>query len=109
MKYNRIIHNICLYNDENEVSKRIFDNCNEQIKDKIILDKLTIQKQRDELRQFSLELNSNTESSFQPTGIEEVDEIIKYVDNLKAYTTWCELAKEYFKMGYFNYCKDYSL
>jgi tetratricopeptide (TPR) repeat protein len=23
--------------------------------------------------------------------------------------TWCELAKEYFKFGYFNYAKDYSL
>ena len=109
LKYNRIIHNICLYNEENEVSKKLYETCNEEIKDKIILDKLTIQKQRDELRQFSLELNSNTESFFQPSGIEEVDAIIRYADNLKSHITWCELAKEYFKFGYFNYSKDYSL
>ena len=109
MKYNRIIHNICLYNEENEVSKKLFENSNDEIKEKIILDALTIQKQRDELRQFSLELNSNTESSFQPTGIENVDAIIRYADNFKSHVTWCELAKEYFKFGYFNYAKDYSL
>ena len=109
LKYNRIIHNICLFNEENEVSKRLYENSNEEIKEKIILDKLTIQKQRDELRQFSLELNNNTESFFQPTGIEEVDEIIRYADNLKAHVTWTELAKEYYKFGYFNYSKDYSL
>ena len=109
LKYNRLIHNICLYNEENEVSKNLYEKCEEEIKDKIILDKLTIQKQRDELRQFSLELNNNTESSFQPTGIEEVDSIIRYADNFKPHMTWCELAKEYFKFGYFNYSKDYLL
>ena len=109
LKYNRIIHNICLYNEENEISKKLYENSNEEIKDKIVLDKITIQKQRDELRQFSLELNNNTESFFQPTGIEEVDSIICYADNLKVHMTWCELAKEYFKFGYFNYAKDYSL
>ena len=109
LKYNRLIHNICIYKDENEISKNLYEKCREEIKDKIILDKLTIQKQRDELRQFSLELNNNTESSFQPTGIEEVDSIIRFADNFKPHITWCELAKEYFKFGYFNYAKDYSL
>ena len=109
LKYNRIIHNICLHNEENEVSKTLYENINELTKDKIILDKLTIQKMRDELKQFSLELNDKTEGSFVPTGIENTDAIIRYVDNLKFHETWIELSKEYFKFGYFNYAKDFSL
>ena len=109
LKFNQIIHNICLHNEENEVSKIIYDYSHELIKDKILLDKGTIQKQRDELRQFSLELDDKTESFFQPTGIEDTDAIIKYADDLKSHITWCELAKEYFKLGYFNYAKEYSL
>ena len=38
LKYNRIIHNICLHNDENEVSKTLYENINESTKDKIILE-----------------------------------------------------------------------
>ena len=109
LKYNRIIHNICLHNEENEVSKTLYENINESTKDKIILDSLTLQKMRDELKQFSLELNDKTEGSFLPNAIDSTEAIIRYADNLKPHETWLELAKEYFKFGYFNYAKDFSL
>ena len=109
LKCDRIIHNICAFNEENEVSKILYDNINELTKDKIILDKLTIQKTRDELKQYSLELNDNTENFFLPTGLENDESIIRYVDNLKSHETWLELSKEYYKFGYFNYAKDYSI
>ena len=109
LKYNRIIHNICIHNEENEVSKMLYENINDSIKEKIILDSLTKQKMRDELKQFSLELNDKTENSFVPTGIENTDAIIRYTDNLKSHEAWIELSKEYFKFGYFNYSKEFSL
>ena len=109
LKYNRIIHNICIHNEENDVSKLLYENINESTKDKIILDKLTKQKMRDELKQFSLELNDKTESFFAPTGVENTDVIIRYTDNLKSHEAWIELSKEYYKFGYFNYAKDFSL
>ena len=40
---------------------------------------------------------------------DNTDAIIRYVDNLKFHETWIELSKEYFKFGYFNYAKDFSL
>ena len=64
---------------------------------------------RDELKQYSLELDDKTENSFLPSATDSIEAIIRYADNLKPHETWLELAKEYFKFGYFNYSKDFSL
>jgi hypothetical protein len=53
-------------------------------------------KKRDYLRQYSIDLNTKTEDSFMPTGIENIDAVIKYADDLKSHISWIELGREYF-------------
>ena len=108
LKFYRLVNNICFNDQNNKVSKELFEKMDELVEDKPKLTNEIIQKKRDDLRQYSIDLNTKTEDSFMPTGIENIDAVIKYADDLKPHISWIELAKEYFNVGFFNYSKEYS-
>ena len=108
LKLYRLINNICINENLNNISKEIFDNINLITNNKPTLKSEIINEERDKLRIYSLNLDTNTEEYFLPVGIDNLDSVIRYADDLKSHIGWIELAKEYYYLGYYNYAKEYS-
>lgn len=107
LKFYRLVFNICVNDQNNKVSKELFEKMVELIEDKQKLTIDIVQKKRDDLRQYSIDLNTKTEDSFMPTGIENIDAVIKYADDLKSHISWIELGREYYNTGFFNFSKEF--